>query len=261
MEFQRIDKNTVQCHMTEEEMQEYGFAIEDFFTDQEKSRNFLEQLVERAEEEIGYEAEGGMISMQLMRLPDNSLNIIFTDRAQDGLHTMLNQIQSLAGMIDENTAENIVDELTRQIKDAELANTTDAKEDKEKEKAEKKQRQAFTEHLKEVEKIKKEKEKRIANAAKVYAFACMEHIENFVLTADYKKNIPSKLYKDEKTGKWYLLIKKGKMTMEEYQALCRHISEYGSLCSQQPFVEQYCREHYACLIPKHAVRTIKEYLD
>ena len=53
MEFQRIGKNTVQCHMSVEEMQEYGFAIEDFYTDQEKSREFFEKLVERAEEEDG----------------------------------------------------------------------------------------------------------------------------------------------------------------------------------------------------------------
>ena len=52
MDFQRIDKNTVQCRMTEEEMNEYGFEIEDFFTNQEKSRAFLEQIVERAEEEV-----------------------------------------------------------------------------------------------------------------------------------------------------------------------------------------------------------------
>ena len=64
MEFQRIGKNTVQCHMSVEEMQEYGFAIEDFFTDQEKSREFLEQLVERAEEEVGYEVESGMVSYE-----------------------------------------------------------------------------------------------------------------------------------------------------------------------------------------------------
>ena len=31
MDFQRIDENTVQCRMTEEEMNSYGFAIEDFF--------------------------------------------------------------------------------------------------------------------------------------------------------------------------------------------------------------------------------------
>lgn len=31
MDFQRIDENTVQCRMTEEEMNSYGFAIEDFY--------------------------------------------------------------------------------------------------------------------------------------------------------------------------------------------------------------------------------------
>ena len=50
MDFRRIDKNTIQCRMTEEEMNEYGFEVTDFFNDQEKSRAFLEQIVERAEE-------------------------------------------------------------------------------------------------------------------------------------------------------------------------------------------------------------------
>ena len=47
MNFRRIDKNTVQCRMSEEEMEEYGFKIEDFFTDQDKAREFLEQLEQR----------------------------------------------------------------------------------------------------------------------------------------------------------------------------------------------------------------------
>lgn len=40
-------------------MNSYGFAIEDFFTNQERSREFLESIVEKAEEEIGYEIESG----------------------------------------------------------------------------------------------------------------------------------------------------------------------------------------------------------
>ena len=108
MDFQRIDKNTVQCRMTEEEMNSYGFAIEDFFTNQERSREFLESIVEKAEEEIGYEIESGMVSMQLMRMPDNSLTITFTDRGEDAIHNMLNQIQNLAGMLDESNMPGII---------------------------------------------------------------------------------------------------------------------------------------------------------
>ena len=102
MEFQRIGKNTVQCHMSVEEMQEYGFAIEDFFTDQEKSREFLEQLVERAEEEVGYEVESGMVSMQLMKMPDESLVITFSDRSEEGIQGMMEQLHNLTEMIGED---------------------------------------------------------------------------------------------------------------------------------------------------------------
>ena len=111
MNFRRIDKNTVQCRMSEEEMEEYGFKIEDFFTDQDKAREFLEQLVERAEEEVGYEVEGGVVSMQLMRMPDNSLIITFSDQSPEGMNNMLNQIRHLAGSIDDETAEAIVEGL------------------------------------------------------------------------------------------------------------------------------------------------------
>lgn len=38
MDFRRIDKNTVQCILSEEEMSAYGFRIEDFFSNQEKAK-------------------------------------------------------------------------------------------------------------------------------------------------------------------------------------------------------------------------------
>ena len=41
MDFQRIDENTVQCRMTEEEMNSYGFAIEDFLQIRKGQESFL----------------------------------------------------------------------------------------------------------------------------------------------------------------------------------------------------------------------------
>ena len=103
MDFRRIDKNTVQCILSEEEMNAYGFRIEDFFSNQEKAREFLEHLVERAEEEIGYEAHSGMVSMQIMKMPDNGIVITLSERdnSADGFQNMLQHIhQQLASLID-----------------------------------------------------------------------------------------------------------------------------------------------------------------
>jgi negative regulator of genetic competence, sporulation and motility len=255
MEFERIGKNTVQCHMTVEEMNEYGLRIEDFFTNQEKSRDFLEQLVERAEEEIGYEVESGMISMQLMRLPDDSLVITFSDRGEDGLQNMLNQLQSLAGMLEESTAETIVDAMSKEIgATAEEMHSEENMRDFEERVKE------YTDSSAESKKRNQDRQKKQQTASRVYQFETLDMLESFAKTLQLQKNIPSKLYKDTKSGTWYLLIKKGKLKLEEYQFLCRSLSEYGSLCTKKPFIEQYCREHYDCVIGKQALRVIKEYM-
>ena len=39
----------------------------------------------------------------------------------------------------------------------------------------------------------------------------------FAQNLEMQKMFPSKLYKDRRAGEWYLLIKKGKLKLEEYQ--------------------------------------------
>lgn len=263
MDFRKLDKNTVQCRMTEEEMNEYGFQIEDFFTDQEKSREFLEQIVEMAEEEVGYEVESGMVSMQLMRMPDNSLTITFSDHGEDALQNMLHQIQHLAGMIEDSTAEVNMDTMEEELKDAiyqkGIHNKEDIDEFNNRLSAGNKSQQEYQKHMREIEKIQREKEKRKLNAGKVFMFRNFSDIEQFAADYDIKKNVSSKVYRDKQAGKYYLLLKKGKLKMEEYQELCRRLLDYGTLCSDQPFVEQYCKEHLECLISKHALKILREY--
>lgn len=258
MDFRKIDDNTVQCRMTEEEMNEYGLQIEDFFTDQQKSRDFLEQIVEMAEEEVGYEVESGMVSMQLMRMPDNSLTITFTDRGEDGLQGMLHQIQQLAGMIDDVVSDDSGElqdiGIDLRKKEREIHNTGHADTG-----FDKKKQKEYQKHMREIEKLQREKEKRKMNAAKVFAFYKFTDLEQFAADYQSPKNISSKVYRDKAVGKYYLLVKKGKLKMDEYQDLCRRLSDYGSLCSEQPFVEQYCKEHYECLISKHALKIMREY--
>lgn len=262
MEFERIGRNTVQCRMTPQEMDEYGLKIEDFLTDQEKVRGFLESLVERAEEEVGYEAEGGMVSMQLMRLPDDSLLITFSDRGEDSIHSMINQIQNMVDVMGNGETEDVEDLLDQMSASAELQPDMieeQADTSKKKESSSKKNSQ-YEKHLKEVEKKRQEKLRQEMAAARVFCFARLNDVENFAQSLEMVKNIPSKLYKDKNTDKWYLLVKKGKLKLEEYDAMCQQVLEFGTLCSKQPYVEQYCKEHYSCIIGKQAIKAVKEYV-
>ncbi|MFG6348831.1 MAG: adaptor protein MecA [Lachnospiraceae bacterium] len=268
MDFQRIDKNTVQCRMTEEEMNEYGFEIEDFFTNQEKSRAFLEQIVERAEEEVGYEVESGMISMQLMRMPDNSLMITFSDHGDESLQNMLHHLQNLAGLIDESSVETVINGLLQDwqgdkggaaVQDVHMSENIDEQEKTGGKKFTEADKAAYQKHLKEIERITHEKEKKKLSAAKLFRFNSLHDLEFFASTVSYSKPGTSRVYKDKAMGDYYLFIKKGKLKVGEFDNLCNYIKEYGELCINQPYAEQYCKEHFECLIPKHALKVLQEY--
>lgn len=248
MDFRRIGKNTVQCRMTEEEVNEYGLEIEDFFTNQEKSRDFLESIVEKAEEEIGYHVEHGMVSMQLMRMPDNSLMITFSDHSEDGLSSMLQQIQNLAGMIDDETADDIIKGIMKNEEEAQGTKTNHEKSSK---------RSVEGNHRPDQKTEKKVKKTK--TLPKVFLFHSLEEIEQFCVSLDINKSISSKIYRDKKGGNYYLLVKKGKLKFEEYQIVCEKLQDYGVLCSEQTYIEQYLREHCECLISKHAIKILKEY--
>lgn len=250
MDFRRIDKNTVQCILSEAEMQAYGFKIEDFFSDKEKSRNFLEHIVERAEEEVGYEAKSGMISMQIMKMPNNDLAITFTDREKaDGIQNMLQHIQQLASIIsdEDSGGSQQPSEEDAEAQNAAALEFTDAETVRE-----------YRKHLEEVRKKKREKELKLLNAPRAYRIERFEQVECLAGMVPLDKPITSSLYKDMDTGEYYLLIKKGRLKREEYQKLCETVSEFAVFCSCQPYIEQYCREHFDTIIAKQAIGVLRD---
>ncbi len=246
MDFRRIDKNTVQCILSEEEMNAYGFRIEDFFSNQEKARDFFEHLVERAEEEIGYEAHSGMVSMQIMKMPDNGIVITLSERdnSSDGFQNMLQHIhQQLAALIDPETEEKLSeenDELSSELA-AEVENAQD---------------NSLQEIFREAEKHKIEKETKLLSAPRIFMFESLRELEHLAAGITMDKPISSAVYYEPDKENYYLLLKKGKLTVKEYGLLCNRLREYAEICTAQPYAEQFCKEHFEKFIPKHALRVL-----
>jgi len=95
MKFSRVDKDTVRCIITEEDMKEYGLNIEDFFNDKGKSREFLESIVEQAEKEVGYRVKNGVLAIQIMPLPQNSLAITFSENGSKNFMDIFEHIKDV----------------------------------------------------------------------------------------------------------------------------------------------------------------------
>ncbi len=246
MDFRRIDKNTVQCILSEEEMNAYGFRIEDFFSDQDKAREFLEHLVELAEEEIGYEAHSGMVSMQIMKMPDNGILITLSERdnSTDGFQNMLQHIhQQLASLIDPELEEKLAEGLPDSEMAADMEEVQDAEE--------------LQELFREAEKRKHNKEIKQLSEPRIFMFESLRELERFAAAFAMEKPVNSAVYYEPDKDNYYLLLKKGKLTLEEYGLLCNRLREYADFCMIQSYAEQFCKEHFEKFIPKHALRILK----
>lgn len=100
MKYKKINDATVQCIITENDMQEYGLTLEDIFERNEKGEEFLRDIIERAHEEVGYELGSGNIAMQITPLRDNALSITFTENGPAVVRDMLQNIKELLRGID-----------------------------------------------------------------------------------------------------------------------------------------------------------------
>lgn len=77
MEFAVIDRRTLQCVMSAEEIEAYGMDRKKLFKNDEKVREFFSHIMKKTEEETGYYKSEGDVAVQASFLPDESVEITF----------------------------------------------------------------------------------------------------------------------------------------------------------------------------------------
>ncbi len=95
MKYKKINEATVQCIITEEDMQEYGLTLSDIFERNEKGEGFLRDIIERAHDEVGYTISGDSIAMQIMPLKDKGLAVTFTNESPAGFRDILQHLKEV----------------------------------------------------------------------------------------------------------------------------------------------------------------------
>lgn len=230
MTFQKLDEHTVRCILSEEDMIEHGLRIEDFFTNKDKARSFLEDVVKQAHDEVGYETNGDTLAMQVMPLPKNGLAITFSERTEHALQSMLGHIRSAIEGIQNQEFDEMIEQAMNEENNSTCSNQTD----------------------------KKSKKKEKTTFFRVYQFDNLENVEQFCQAVPEAWNLKSQLFKDKKSGLFYLTIEKGRIAIKNLEKICILIDDFATLVSEQEAYLAYCKEHFKCIIKKGAVKVMRE---
>lgn len=246
--FRRIDENTIRCIITEEDMQEYNVEINDFFRDRQKVNEFLHAVVERAAEEIGYEVQHGMLSMQLVPLPKNRLAITFSDKPELGLKDMLEQVKNHLGDLGELFPTDLMDQMP-DLSEEEANEIFESLIEE-------------CERLRDAEETIHERRKKqpvkleTSQIFAVLEFRSLREVEKYVTTISYHGAIRSDLYK-ETDGTYSLVIEKARIAINKYTSLCEAAKEYCTKIDYNPARVNFLKEHATCMIEKKAVKILQ----
>lgn len=229
MEFFKIGEHAVCCFITAAELEERDIHTGDFIKNTSKLQDFLQALIERASEEVSFEMGEERLAVQVMPLPGRDLFIAFSESPMQNIVEMMDYIEKIKQERENYFKENhSLKEETPLLQNP--SKTTEKKE-------------------------KKIKMYRWGWA--LYCFDSLDIVEQFCKSIAFKDTISSALYKDTKHKQYYLKIQKGRLSTKKFDAICALASEFAQPQNRNKYRFEYIDEHLECLIPKWAVRIMK----
>ena len=229
MTFKRIDESTIRCIVTEEDMEENGLELDDFFTQSEKAQDFLREVVEQASEEVGYDSGQGMVSLQIMPLPNHALAITFSESESKEWQDVMENIKG------------IIEDVRERVKEKGTLQDGDAPEKEEEVSA---------------VMIPADKGKREIEKIRLFAFVNLRFAIQYAKTVQEKGAVRSTLYKDKANNVFYMTLEKGRLSAHKYNVLCSNATEFATYMVDGLRILDYLKEQGEILVENRAVKVL-----
>ena len=84
MEFSRVGQHTIKCVISEEEIMELGFSMDEIMGNGERTQAFMNQIFDMAEKEFETKFDMGIKTVRADFLPDHTLSLTFSEHPGAG---------------------------------------------------------------------------------------------------------------------------------------------------------------------------------
>ena len=236
MRIERVDEKTVKCFLSNEELEEYEIDYKDFILRSDKAREIVQEIIEQAEEEVGYKPPKFAFDLQIMLLPDQGLILTFSDRdaearESDQFIECLKEMKRILQRTREKIGgNNAVSGENQQIAGEGAGN---GQEDGRAAREQEVIRPSFA----------------------VFVFSGIGRIMEFASMLPSNLMVDTSLY--EMDGLYYLYLLKGRASYERYSRACVQAMEFGSLYAADESQVMRLREHGQCLIAEKAIKKLR----
>ena len=124
MEFSREGNHIIRCVITEEEIEELGYTIDDIISNGVRTQEFMNRIFDMAEQELDAKLDMGVKSVRADIMPDHTISLTFSehpgtegmmDHIKDIVNGLLNTIpkqkwDEIKAIKDNDKSSEIIDE-------------------------------------------------------------------------------------------------------------------------------------------------------
>lgn len=220
MRIERVDDKTVRCYLSNQELEQYNIDYKDFVLRNERAKEVVQEIIEQAEEEVGYKPPQFAFDLQIMMLPEQGLVLTFSEREPEG--DLIDCLKEMKKIL-QQTKENLAMPAGEQEKEAQSA--------------------------------RRGKEPVIQPELAVFAFSSLRNVMNYAMALPANLRIESELY--ELDGIYYLMLRRGHAAYQRYSRACIQAMEFAGLYTAGEGQMGYLKEHGVCLIGEKAVKKLR----
>ncbi len=243
MKIERINENQIRCTLTNLDLNARNMNIEELAYGTEKAKKLFREMIQRAYDEVGFEAEDIPLMVEAIPLSSESIMLVITKiEDPDELDTRFARFSAA-----EETPEEVLHDPAGEVLEGagdlehlpsqDISDTPDGPQTPaEGETVSKKQ------HGKPLRIFLFENLDRAAEAAAAVADIC---------------TAASTLYKKPGTRQYYLVLDRKDSDEHGFSRICNILSEYGKKLSGDSAGEAYFKEHYETVIREDALQKLQ----
>lgn len=224
MKFSREGKHTIRCLISEEEIEELGYTIDDLISNGLRTQELMNHIFDLAEQELDTKFELGVKSVRADIMPDHTVSLTFSETP------------STEGMMDH--IKDIVNGLLNTIP---------------------KQKWDEMKAIKDNEKESEKEEVENANILKIIALFAFEHLDTLMRYAKHVKMEPmpyNQLYKYEDI--YFLMVDMTDCEEEDVKRLSVLTDEYATDIFVGAEKRAYIYEHGKEILKERAIEQLRE---
>lgn len=245
MKIERINENQIRCTLTSADLSMRNLNLGELAYGSEKARNLFREMIQKASNEVGFEAEDIPLMVEAIPLSNESVMLVITKiEDPEELDTRFSKFSPLA----DDDSNGLFGELTSELLEGADGLLDFLKKDVLGLPAENIPTPAETAEA--PDKTEQTVQTRICRFSSLDAV-----IETAKITSDICSAVNT-LYKKPDTSQYYLVLSSADTDPQDFSRLCNVLAEYSEKVKAEAASEAYYNEHYEIISRDHALQKL-----